>query len=247
MAKKKQSEPEKDNAERWLLTYSDMITLLLALFIMLYAMSTIDAQKYAQIARSIAGAFEGGSGDLPDVGDGPAGESPSIDGEDPEQPAEFSDLYERLTSEVAANELSDLVDVLQKDDSIIVRFKDSVLFFADSPQMRPEGQVVLTKIGTILADMSVAIGHVRIEGHTADTGMENVSAFDLSAQRATTVLAFIVVEDRFPQAKASIAGYSHYVPIAENATEEGRARNRRVELLITPPPPEEVTWETILP
>jgi chemotaxis protein MotB len=77
--------------------------------------------------------------------------------------------------------------------------------------------------------------------------MENVSAFDLSAQRAITVLNFIVDQDHFPQAKTSIAGYSHYVPIAENTTEEGRARNRRVELLITPPPTDEVNWESILP
>jgi chemotaxis protein MotB len=244
MAKQKIPEPEKDNAERWLLTYSDMITLLLALFIMLYAMSTIDAVKYAQIAESIAGAFEGGSGELPDIGSGPVGESP-VDGAEADQPASFSELYNMLQEQVQDNSLQDVIELIQNDDSIIVRFKDFVLFYPDSAQMSPAGQEVLASIGNILSEMSPTIGHIQIGGHTAEVGPETVNGFQLSAARAVAVLIYLTNNELFPQSKTEVVGYSHYVPLAENDTEEGRSRNRRVELLITPPP--EIDWDSLLP
>lgn len=234
MGKKKKSHDEGHADESWLLPYSDMMTLLLALFIVMFASSSVDEAKYNAVMESMYRAFGGTSEtgnpiDIGTVGDFTGGTG--------EEEITFSDLYAALMKAVEQSEYKDNIEVTHEEGSITVHFSDSVLFMPNSATMTSSGNEVLKTIGNIFIDLNQLIGHIEIEGHTAFIGEEadkTMDAWKLSSDRAIVVLEYFAIGMGFDQAKLHMAGYSHFVPVASNDTEEGRAKNRRVELCITP-------------
>ncbi len=242
MSKRVEEAEHEGNNERWLLTYSDMITLLLALFIMLYAMSNVDAEKYKAIAAAMGAAFN----NPPVVGEGTGSTSASgttgsaaggNTGGNTASNLNMSQLYEQLNNYVKEAGLETQIEVSGTNDYVAINLKDSVLFVPDSPEMLPGGEPILVSIEKLLEAAYVQIGHITIKGHTAyiagqDSPQSEQFGWTLSSERALNVLnAF--TRNGMPPNKFSIEGCSHYAPVASNDTEDGRAKNRRVEIYIT--------------
>lgn len=243
-----EEEHEKDNSERWLLTYSDLITLLLALFIIMYSMSTIDLQKMKKLSTELGDAFNNpntNTAQSDNVGNGNDGSSNinssvnsnvESDGMIPTEIGPLDQIYKELTEYIQANQLEDKIDIESTDTYVKIRLKDTILFVPDSSVMLSQSRPILNDIAEALNRVYDKVDHITITGHTADPGgkSENKSddfAWELSVGRATTVLNFMA-DCGLPEYKLSIEGYSHFQPIADNKTEEGMAQNRRVEITI---------------
>lgn len=237
MRRKMSEEESSSNEERWLLTYSDMITLLLALFILLYSMSTVDLAKYKAVAEGMGAAFK----------------NPAIQGEgsgNPQNPSTTGDKAGEKTDELDMTELQaqlnqfvqnaglqDQIEITGSGDFVQINLKDSVLFIPDSPNMVPGGEPILVGIENLLVAAYNQIGHITIRGHTAyvdgqDSPQNEQFGWTLSSARALNVLN-VFTKNGLPPNKFSIEGCSHYSPIASNDSEEGRAKNRRVEIYVT--------------
>jgi chemotaxis protein MotB len=229
---REETETSHENSERWLLTYSDVITLLLALFIILYGMSTVDYKKIEAVSDSFQSRMS-------------TKEKVKIKDDNKEQiekadefmvPADM-DLfaaYEALKDYIANNKIEDVLEVIKTNSYLKLTLADSALFAPNSATMlNPD---VVREIASVVAKIYPNIKHVTISGHTADTGSSDMyterNAWQLSVDRAIAVLN-VLTENMVLPDKISIEGRSHYDPVTPNDTEEGRARNRRVEITIT--------------
>jgi len=242
--------------ESWLLTYSDMITSLLIFFIVMFAMGQLDLAKFEKfktgVARSGAtpideGLFENGEGvfeqaivrpeavSAPDDLDGPGG-----DGErngfgreqDTEQEA-FDAAEARIAEALARAGLADAVAFRSEERGLVVSIaSDRVLFEPGSADLRPEGTTVVDALAAGLATLP---NRLTIEGHTDSRPIHTArfpSNWELSVGRAATVLRALVERHGFAPQLLNAAGYADQRPAGDNATPEGRAANRRVEIVV---------------
>jgi len=231
-------------SERWLLTYSDMITLLLALFIILYSMSNIEAKKFAKIAESFGPAFNNGSievsGAETGTGDGTGTETGTV--VDP-----LDEIYNTLTEYVDQNNLQDQISLTNTDSFVQIRLTGLLMFVPDSPQMLEDSKPVIKEISGALIKVYDMVDHITISGNTADVGEHDAQtdsfSWYLSVNRADTVRRYLV-EYGLHEDKISLEGYGHYNPIASNHTEEGRSKNRRAEITVYKYPLEKSTSKT---
>lgn len=215
---------EKDNSERWLLTYSDMITLLLALFIIMYGMSSVDTQKVKEMSQGLEQALNhGGSKGLEQSG--------TILPED-----NLENVYKGLQTYIKERNLEQTIDLSSTGTSITIRMRDAMLFKPDTAILQAESKPVIEEIAKSLESIYEDIHHITITGNTADLGNRDAyneaDSWQLSVNRAVTVLNYMTSMGLQAE-KMSIEGNSHYNPISTNDTEEGRAKNRRVEITIT--------------
>lgn len=221
---------EHGNHERWLITYADLMNLLLVFFIVLYAMSKTDSTKYQQIAFSLQRAFN------VDVLQG--GEQGSI-GETEDGESRFSE-YLSIRAQIAALESmrtvpANSVSVELTNEGIVIHMDESVLFPPGSAQLRPEARVVLDNVADVLGPLPNA---VRVEGHTDDSPpdpLEFASNWDLSATRAVNVVRYLTEGAELPPERLSAAGYGEFKPRSLEDTVEGRRMNRRVSFVIIAP------------
>lgn len=232
-----EEEEGEKGGERWLLTYADMITLLLALFIILYSMSSIEAKKFAKIAESFGPAFNNGPNQGTGTGTGTGsgsgtgtgtGSSTTSNVVDP-----LDDIYNTLTEYVNQNELQNQISLNNSDSFVQIRLTGTLMFVPDSPQLLESSKPVIQEISGALIKVYDMVDHITISGNTADVGEHTTQtdAFSwyLSVNRADTVRR-ILVEYGLPEDKLSLEGYGHYNPIASNKTEDGRCKNRRAEI-----------------
>ena len=234
MRKRRADEEEKSgNGERWLLTYSDLITLLLALFIIMYGMSTENASKVQAVSTALSEAFNStgaGTGDSTGTGKGGGGGT-SLENADP-----LGTIYKQLNGYIEQNDLEDNVDLVKSDHAISIRLKDKLLFLGDSTVLKPGSEDTLKKVCQVVDQVYGNVQHLTITGNTADLGNHDpeneADSWQLSVNRAVTILDFLTANGLGPE-KMSVEGNSHYNPVAGNDTEEGRAANRRVEITIT--------------
>ena len=219
-----------NNTDNWLTTYSDMVTLLLAFFVLLFSFSEIDAQKF----RSIMSSFDGGTGALNN------GTTLELD----ENLAPLEDTLE--------NDLESLKDLLEEyaesiglgseivlsieERGLVIRFMDKVLFDSGRASLRPESIEILSSIAEVLNKEEFSNRLIKVEGHTDTVPTGNLSEFptnwELSSTRATNVLRFLVEEKGIDGSRISSSGYSYYRPIAPNDTAENKQKNRRVDIVI---------------
>ena len=235
MAKKK--EAEKENGERWMLTYLDMITLLFVTFVVLYAMSNVDKAKYEAVAQSLAAAMgspstEVGSG----TGAGPGvvlsdkvTKAPAVPIQSKKSRAKLYDkAYDILKSEIQAKRL----DVRQEERGLVIQLGAQVFFEVGSADL-PAG--TMNEFLPVAKMISSIPNRIIVEGYADDRTLETGSAFkdnwDLSAQRAITVLNLLQDLGVDP-ARMNVAGYGSSHPIVSNDTPEGRAYNRQVNIVI---------------
>lgn len=231
MAKKFEPEDEgTPGAPHWMTTYGDMVTLLLTFFILMFAMSTVNEQKFEQAANSLAEAL----GVLPkDVGViGEVSPAIGITGIAREQ-IDMVESIEQIAEIFQEEALQDLASIeVTGPGEVLIRLGDKVLFAPGESELKPQAIRVLTGIANSIQGKTET---VYIEGHTDNVPIstpEFPSNWELSAARALSVVR-LLEEAGIPPEQLAAVGHSQYIPIASNDTQEGRAKNRRVELWIT--------------
>ena len=260
MAKKKQEDAPK-GSPAWMNTFSDMMNLLLCFFVLLFSMSTVDAEKFEQVVASLQSTFSvlpaGGSsiqqGQLISSGISQLKDFniffEQFESEDEEQKAEeekdIKEAYEEEAlkeSEKMSEEVSDKATEYGIQDQVEVEFNaqyvlltlnGALLFDSGSSEIREDAYPLVDKIGAILSNYDSNI--IEIEGHTDNVPISNDKYANnnvLSMYRALSVADYIRdITDLEPGLLKS-SGRGEYVPVADNSTPEGRARNRRVEVKI---------------
>jgi chemotaxis protein MotB len=251
--RKKHEDHEEHPDERWLVTYADMITLLMVLFIVLYAISQVDLAKFEKFKAGVAkdskgidskaGVLDGGEGLLDDNGNpkpevvkqaiadinARAGQAQAVAAEK----AAFQAVSDDLNAKLSAAGLDATIGTrIESRGLVITILTDQVLFTPGSDQLTPEGAAIVDKLAGVLGQMDNAVS---IEGHTDDQPIATArfqSNWELSTARATTVLRSLVDPHGIDPHRLSAAGYADTRPVASNATPEGRAANRRVEIVI---------------
>lgn len=241
-----------ENAERWLLTYSDMITLMMAFFIMMYAMSKVDAGKFSAMATSVRTEFAGSglpSGD--DMLQVNAGLATSLGIINGTQFGLRENIKKSLDKTLGKGELRQSIQVLERDGNLILRMLDSRFLFASgSAELTGRNRKLLDKISPILRVLPY---QVRIEGHTDNVPINTArypSNWELSTARASSVVMYLVRKQAFSPDRFSIAGYADTNPVTSNETAKGRSINRRIDMIIftqpaTAPKTNEKSLETI--
>lgn len=237
---------EKDTSERWLLTYSDLMNLLLILFIILFCSSQLDAKKSAAVSESLQEGFSTieGAAAVQAAADAKAaaaagdtittstGDSSGIDA----YWDEYQDFFNELNNLLKQGNLQEEVVTILDDTGIIISFKDSALFSAGSATLSTESATIINKIGTLLVKLNYSF--ILVEGHT-DSDPISTARFtdnmDLSSARAGNVWRELVKSGLPPEDMASI-GYGEYRPVADNDTAENKAKNRRVVISILKKP-----------
>jgi chemotaxis protein MotB len=213
------------NHERWLLTYADLITLLLAFFIVMYSMSRLDAKKFGRMADAFNGVLRGGQAVLQ-----PA--SADAQGAGLLDLGELKSLGHEIQEKVVAEELQDKIETLQDERGLVIRVMESAAFDPGSADLKPQMHSILNLLAEELRAMD---NHLRVEGHTDDRPIRTArfpSNWELSTSRATGVVRYLVEELKLDPTRVSALGYGEFRPIATNADADGRARNRRVDLIV---------------
>ena len=211
-------------APSWLSSYSDMMTDLMAIFGVLFAFAMMATSQENQDIREEMQTVREQAGLSVEAGEG------SYQLED-----EFDEVYEQIKNKIAEGGYSESILLEKEDGYINFRFKDNLLFYPDSAVMRESSFDILRYMGDLLLGVDSGIDSIEISGFTAKVGDEspgNFFSWELSSDRAISVLKFFSTECSLPQSKMFVSGYSHYRPVAENDTEEDRSLNRRVEVKI---------------
>lgn len=245
-SKKQPSEYKTD--ESWLIPYGDMLTLLLALFIILFASSSLDAQKFEQMVESLSAAFHGGQvggasviteteDDSPsgqDSGSTPPPANP-FDGEKEREMEDLRELQRKINTYIKQNNLELSLKTELTEGGLVITILDHALFDTGSATVKPESRKLAKEISNLL--VMDPPRHVEIVGHTDNVPIYNErfrSNWDLSAMRAINFLYIILENDKLDPAYFSFRGHGEYMPVATNDTAEGRQQNRRVEVKILP-------------
>ena len=235
MAKKKHEEHE--NHERWLVSYADFITLLFAFFVVMYSVSSVNEGKYRTVSESIKAA-------LNPVASQPSSRLPFNVGESKPQvvnpdlapvnePA-IRRIRELLKSVQQATklELQDVRIIDNGNGSITISLPDWVLFQSGAAMVRPEAVAFLKALADVLIEMD---RQVRVLGHTDNVPIRTAqfpSNWELSAARAVMVVRIFSELQGVPAGRLSATGFGDSRPLADNLTPEGRAKNRRVEIVV---------------
>lgn len=249
MPKKKKHAEEHENLERWLVSYADFITLLFATFVVLYALSQIDLAKFKELKISIQKAFSSqsvlqGSESVMDK----ASNSIVSDGGSPETSMveTFFDNIKAKMEENSFNNAKKSIDELNNnaendgietkvdERGLIITLVDSLFFTSGSAELKKTAYSSLLKIGSLL-EKKFPDHSIRIEGHTDNLSIKSAiypSNWELSSARASSVVRFMTGNLKFLKTRFSAVGYADTVPVASNLTEEGRNKNRRVEIVV---------------
>jgi len=235
--KKRAEDPEKENSERWLLTYADLITLLFAFFVILWAISKTDPKKFDEVSREFQTIFQGANmGYIIDQANSKGTKGEMLEGKQQEDPSKTlrqkrntlqTQLEYRLKNIMPQNQYK----VTEVDEGIKITLFSDTFFAPGSPEVSPEA---VPFIGKIAEGLKALPNAVRIEGHTDGSPMEGdrfSKEWQLSTERALSVLN-LLFSYGYPEAKSSVAGYGSTRPVATNDTPEGQAFNRRVDVLV---------------
>jgi chemotaxis protein MotB len=246
MAKKEEHEKE-PNHERWLVSYADFITLLFAVFVTLYAMSQSDKKKVEEVVQSMRESFgysKSSPASKPSVIESgtisvipgvrkisqtaqKSGRSRSKGGE-----KDFRATKASIDAYLMKARAQDKVTVTITQRGLVVSLKEAGFFDSGSAALKPGSYALLNDVVEALTSYSNGI---RVEGHTDDRPIATAtfpSNWELSTSRATNVLRYLVKQDEFDPTSISATGYGEYRPIADNGSDEGRQKNRRVDLVL---------------
>ncbi len=224
--------------ETWLIPYSDMLTLLLALFIVMFSMSQIDKEKYEQVKEQFNLIFAGGSNIMENDGNSilplqpvatQASNGKSDEKKEDDKMKEIKELLEKTVSkEGYSNKIAFVLD----EEGLDISIQDSVLFESGDANIMQNVSPVLTSIAKSLSDID---NNIRVLGHTDNIPIKNDkyrSNWDLSAMRAINVMQFLVDSGNLQQNRFTVQGNGEFSPKYDNSTAEGRAKNRRVEIIV---------------
>jgi chemotaxis protein MotB len=258
MSRRHKRSPSHANHERWLVSYADFITLLFAFFVVLYASSQVDQKKVGKLALAIQiafqelGVFPASTTQIPlDASDpmpfstvqaiqnvkrntelGRIASAPedalAASSEENDLNTLQEQLREALHNEIALREVA----LRRVDEGLIVSLREFGFFNSGSAVIKPESLSALDRIASILAIRTYLL---RIEGHTDNIPIHTpqmASNWELSTARATELVRVLIDRYNFSPARLSAAGYAEFHPVASNLTQQGRAQNRRVDIVI---------------
>ncbi len=224
MIQKKKQHTDHENLERWLLTYADLITLLLGLFVILYGMSKIDLEKYEQVAMALGGIFGRDGGVL-------EGKKQAIEALSPLE-RERNRIQQQIQQAIGDLTQKGLVSLSQNERGVTVHLTEELLFPSGSAELKKSSLAVLDTIASVLVSLP---NDIRFEGHTDDVPINTErypSNWHLSVARALNTAVYVINKYNMKPGQLSIAGYAEYRPLVPNTSAENRARNRRVDIVI---------------
>lgn len=211
------------NTDRWLLTYADLITLLLGLFVILYAMSKVDSERYARVAQAFGGLFGRSIAVTP---------SPlRADDATPDR----LDVESRVRAALYDDIRSGLVSISQDERGVIVHLAEELLFASGSATLK---QSSLTSLAMLTRVLKTIPNEIRIEGHTDDVPIHTApfpSNWHLSVARAVSTGEYLTARLGLPPEKITMVGFADQKPLVPNTSAENRAKNRRVDVVIIAP------------
>jgi chemotaxis protein MotB len=258
MSRRRKRSHEHANHERWLVSYADFITLLFAFFVVLFASSQVDRRKVGQLALSIQiafqemGVFPASNTQIPLEIDepmpfatvqaiqnvkhnaelrrvaSPPDDSLAATSEQTDISTLQAELRDALKNEIALHEVA----LHRESDGLVISLREFGFFDSGSAKIKPESLAALDRIASILA---IRTYKLRIEGHTDDIPIHTqqmASNWELSTTRATEIVRILITDHQFSPERLSAAGYAQYHPVANNATPQGRAQNRRVDIVV---------------
>ncbi|HEX5430811.1 MAG TPA: flagellar motor protein MotB [Bryobacteraceae bacterium] len=246
--RRKRKHSSSENHERWMVSYADFITLLFALFVVMFATSQTDRARAQKVSDSVKKALEGEKmsamlaailgGTISDTGKGnammrgPGGREKAPEPKKTEKLAELLPSLEVLTEQLKSEIKSGKIRISMEPRGLVVSFNQAALFASGQDTILPEAYPDLAKIAAAINKIP---NPVRLEGHTDSVPIRNQrfrSNWELSAARSIALLEVLSNQFGSSRSRMSIAGYADNAPVASNATEEGRARNRRVDIVI---------------
>jgi chemotaxis protein MotB len=233
---------------RWLLTYSDMITLLLALFIILFAISTINAKKFLAFKMGITQSFnnvvqqtshdgilptQDALSAQPTITTSMTSTLPKSASTTKTAHSDLTKIQAELSQQLAAVGLSSVTSVSRTEQGVVVEiFADKAYFANDRATLQPLGDKVIDTIGAVLRTVP---NHVEVQGYTDNvpiTGGPYVSNWELSGARAAAAVVRLETVDKITANRLSAVGFGTTHPVASNATAAGRAQNRRIDVVV---------------
>ncbi len=258
---RRKKRPQHENHERWLVSYADFITLLFAFFVVLYSSAQVDKRKVGELAMAIQvafqkmGIFEASNTkpallntepmpfskvqmveNVPRVAKLDQLVSPPRGPLAEDAPrAPMNEIQKQLREALLPELKKHTVSITPTKEGIVVSLREAGFFASGSADLRPGASGTLADFVKVIAPYHVRI---RIEGHTDDVPIHNSrfdSNWDLSTARATEIIKLFISKYGIAPDRLSAAGYGEYYPVASNATETGRAMNRRVDLVILTP------------
>ncbi len=251
---RKHKHEEHMNHEAWAIPYGDLVTLLLALFVVMYAISSVNEGKFRAASASLSEAFKGVPrtavpiqiGTIPVLSKGKEMDVNLVEAEREFDGGAMTDsMGDALASQQMADQLnaalSDLIEakvivVRQTPFAIEVEIQTDLLFPSAQATLSPSAQEILVRLADVLKTFP---NPIRVEGHTDNVPISSaafLSNWELSAARAATVVHLLMSAGVTPQ-RMAVIGLGEYRPVADNKDEAGRNRNRRVQLIIPAMPP----------
>lgn len=228
----------KDTTERWLLTYSDLMNLLLILFIILYTMSKVDGAKYSQVSTSLRSAMGAspnpivlgnGGGSLIDLGGN--GSSTVVSGDIEQQ--RMNEVVNKVSEIIQKEKLGNNIEVTMEERGVVISIREQIAFKSGSADIEPSARETIVSVGQKL--LLIPGNQIKVEGHT-DTDPINIAKFpsnwELSSARATNVLRLLVDKVGISPKIISAVGYGEYRPRVPNTSNANKAVNRRVDIVI---------------
>ncbi len=232
---------EDEGIPPWVMTFADLVTLLMVFFILLFAMGTIEDEKWRQIKESLKAAL--GSDFVPESGVREGLDVVQMDPEDPDESAikavdevgamvakEIEEIASEVEEFVFKNKLAGAVEVSSDERGAVITISDVVLFPAGQAKMTPAGKKTLKQVYELLSQFNY---NVKIEGHTDNVPIRSAqfpSNWELSASRAADV-AKILINEGFPPEQLSVEGFAEFRPKVPNTSRENRSTNRRIEIV----------------
>ena len=225
----------------WMDTYGDMVTLLLCFFVLLYSMSTISEDNWKAIVQSFnptavedirATAGAGG----PDADNTGETGHESVEEMQEQVEQDMQSLLQAIQEFVQQQNLQDAVTVSQDGGKIFITFSQSVFFDGESAVIRKEAYPILDGVSDMLSSVAESLDEVRVQGHTARAGQgpnNVVNDRTLSSNRAANVIVYIQQHSVVPPSCLVSEGFGEWRPVAPNDTAENRAKNRRVEMIVS--------------
>jgi chemotaxis protein MotB len=246
--RRRRKQEEHANHERWLISYADFITLLFAFFVVMFATSQTDKGKAEQVQESVRKALEGekmsamiaavlgGTVDRKGQGNamqrGPGGQHRAPEEKNDRQLVELLPSLNVLTRELKSEIEAGRIQVSMEPRGLVVSFKQAALFPSGEDVISPDAYPGLEKVAAAISKIP---NPVRLEGHTDSKPISTPrfhSNWELSAARSIALLNLLSGRFGVPASRLSIAGYADNAPVASNDTEEGRALNRRVDVVV---------------
>lgn len=260
MARKRQEDAPK-GSPAWMNTFADLMNLLLCFFVLLFSMSTVDAEKYEKVVSSLRSSFSILSGGGAAIGEGqmissgvsqlemfdvyydemanvnsegdPEVESDVVEAYKEQALSESEEMAEEIEAAIERYGVQDQVEVDFNAEYVVLNMNGALLFDSGKSELRADAYPLIDKLGKVVSNYDRNI--IEVEGHTDNVPMHSAKYADnnvLSMFRALTVADYLREITEINPGYIKSSGRGEYAPIADNTTPEGRARNRRVEIKI---------------